>query len=243
MKDTEDKSVKTLIIVPVFNEAENIKKVINDLRNESDVWDILIINDCSNDNTREVVENIYDINLINLCINLGIGGAVQTGFIYARDNNYDVAIQFDGDGQHNAKEIRKILEPIINKTADVSIGSRFLEKSGGFKSTKTRRVGILIFQLINSIIIRQKITDNTSGFRAYDRKVIEFLSNNYPMDYPEPESIILLKRNQFKIIEVSCRMNERNGGKSSISGITNAFYMIKVILSVLMNSIRPKINN
>jgi glycosyltransferase involved in cell wall biosynthesis len=235
--------IKILIIVPAYNESNNITKVVNDIRVENNAWDILVVNDCSTDKTKEVVENITDVELIDLCVNLGIGGAVQTGFIYARDNNYDIAIQFDGDGQHRAKEINKLIEPIINNTTDVVIGSRFLEENKGFKSTKTRRIGILIFQFINSIIIMQKITDNTSGFRAYNRKVIEFLSCNYPMDYPEPESIILLKKNQFKIIEIPSLMNERRGGKSSISGIMNVFYMIKVILSVLMSSIRPKLNS
>jgi glycosyltransferase involved in cell wall biosynthesis len=240
---TNKDDTNILIIVPAFNESNNITKVVNDIRVENNAWDILVVNDCSSDNTKEIAERIGKIKLINLCVNLGIGGAVQTGFIYARDNNYDIAIQFDGDGQHRAKEINKLIEPIINNTTDVVIGSRFLEENNGFKSTKTRRIGILIFQFINSIIIMQKITDNTSGFRAYNRKAIEFLSCNYPMDYPEPESIILLKRNQFKIIEIPSLMNERCGGKSSISGITNVFYMNKVILSVLMSSIRPKINN
>lgn len=229
---------KILIIVPAYNESNNIAKVVNDIRLENNAWDILVVNDCSSDNTKEVAERIDKIKLINLCVNLGIGGAVQTGFIYARDHKYDIAIQFDGDGQHRAKEIIKLIEPIINDSTDVVIGSRFLEENNGFKSTKTRRIGILIIQFINWILTKEKVTDNTSGFRAYNQRALRYLSYNYPMDYPEPESIILLIRNDFKILEVSSLMNNRVFGKSSISGVMSIYYMVKVILSILMTSFR-----
>jgi len=136
--------------------------------------------------------------IISLPCNLGIGGAVQTGFKYASENNFDIAIQFDGDGQHIAAEIEKLTQPIVKNEADAIIGSRFLQKNQqGFRSTFMRRIGIKIFEIICRIFIWQRITDCTSGFRAYNKKAIEMLANNYPTDFPEPETVILLKRTLF----------------------------------------------
>lgn len=233
--------MKILIIVPAFNEEKNILKVIDSLNKQNPEWNILIINDCSEDNTLNVCESTDRAIVINLCSNIGIGGTVQTGFRFAQNNDYDIAVQFDGDGQHIANEIPKLLEPIINNKCDVVIGSRFLINHKGYKSTKIRRFGIKIFQLVNSILINQKITDNTSGFRAYNKKALHFLSDCYPTDYPEPESVILLSKNGYKILEVSTVMKEREEGKSSISGFKNFAYMINVLLAIIMNSIRPTI--
>jgi glycosyltransferase involved in cell wall biosynthesis len=233
--------LKVLIIVPAFNEEKNILKVIDSLNSQNPEWDILIVNDCSEDNTLEICESLGKVKVINLCSNIGIGGTVQTGFRYAKDNNYDIAVQFDGDGQHISNEIPKLLNPILDNVSDVVIGSRFLTKHNGYKSTIFRRFGIIIFKLVNSILINQKITDNTSGFRAYNKKALYFLSSNYPTDYPEPESVILLSKNGYVILEVPAEMRERAEGKSSISGFKNFTYMINVLLAILMNSIRPKI--
>ena len=161
-----------------------------------------------------------------------------TGFIYAVHINYDIALQFDGDGQHNAKDIKKIIEPILRNEADIVIGSRFLSDTNGFKSTRIRRIGIKIFEIVNSILIRQHIKDNTSGFRAYNAKTIQFLAKNYPHDYPEPETIILLGKNKFKLKEVPVLMYERQGGTSSIFGFKSVYYMIKVILAILVTYTR-----
>lgn len=233
--------MKILVIVPAFNEEKNIMKVISSLYSENPSWDILVINDCSEDNTLKVAESSGKAFVVDLCTNIGIGGTVQTGFKYAQKNNYDIAVQFDGDGQHVAGEITKLLKPILENKCDVAIGSRFLVKHSGYKSTPFRRFGIRIFQMVNTILINQKITDNTSGFRAYNKNSIKFLSENYPSDYPEPESVILLKRNNFRILETYTEMKERKEGKSSISGLKNFVYMINVLLAVLMNSVRPKI--
>jgi len=230
----------TLIIVPAFNEAGNIEKAVADIKEQKKDFDILIINDCSTDDTSEVARGISYCTVIDLSVNLGIGGAVQTGFKYASENGYEYAVQFDGDGQHDAAEIGKILDPVQDGGADVVIGSRFLKKEQNFRSTFARRKGIFIFRIVNLILTGQKITDNTSGFRAYNKKAIEFLSRNYPEDYPEPESVVLLGRNGFKIKEASVNMKERQNGRSSIAGLRIPYYMLKVLLSVIMTSLRKR---
>jgi glycosyltransferase involved in cell wall biosynthesis len=240
VKANENNEPKILVIVPAYNESANIEKVIDSLSNQNGRWDILVINDCSTDNTGEVAAGTGKATVINLPANLGIGGGVQTGFKYARIKGYDIALQFDGDGQHRADEIPKLLAE-LDQGFDVAIGSRFIERHGGFRSTRSRRMGIKIFELVNWLLIGHRITDNTSGFRAYNRKAISFLSQNYPADYPEPEAVVLLGKNGFKMTEVATAMMERQGGKSSIGGFRSVYYMVKVLLSVLMASIRPKV--
>ena len=166
---------------------------------------------------------------------------MQTGLIYANRYNYDIAIKFDGDGQHKAKEIMPLIEPILNGSADVTIGSRFCRPHDGYASTFARRIGIKIFEIVNYFLIWLRITDNTSGFRGYNRKAIQFLAEHYPaFDYPEPEEVILLGKNKFQFQEVFTEMQERQGGKSSIYGYKSVYYMIKVLLSVFMVSIRHR---
>jgi glycosyltransferase involved in cell wall biosynthesis len=234
-------SDKIIIITPAYNEEKNINKVIYSLKKENSNFECLVINDGSIDDTQKVAESSGLATVIQLPANLGIGGAVQTGFKYAFYHQFDYAIQFDGDGQHLASEINKLLAPLKTKQYDVCIGSRFIEKTQGFQSTFIRRIGIKVFELLNNLLIRQKITDSTSGFRAYNKETIAFLAANYPTDYPEPESIILLGKNDFKVREVSVEMLERQGGESSISGLKSAYYMIKVILAMLMTAQRQKI--
>lgn len=178
--------------------------------------------------------------VVNLPYNLGIGATVQTGFKYAFENDFDYAIQFDGDGQHKVDEIDKLLNIVVNDDADVAIGSRFNQEHDGFKSQPMRRIGIKVFEYFSYVFIRQRITDHTSGFRAFNRKTIAFLKDNYPMDYPEPEVVILLGRNGFKMKETFTQMLERQGGISSISLTKGPYYMIKVLLSMFMASIRSK---
>lgn len=225
---------KILAIVPAYNEEKNIAGVIETLSGSLDFLDIVVINDGSADNTVSIAENTQKAVVINLPCNLGIGGAVQTGFKFAQRNDYDIAFQFDGDGQHSADDIKTIIEPILNGKADIVIGSRFIEKDNGFKSTFMRRIGIWFFKYLNFCLIRQRITDNTSGFRAFNKKSIHFFSSNYPTDYPEPEAVILAGKNNLVMQEVAVRMKERSGGQSSISGFGSAYYMIKVTLSILM---------
>lgn len=229
---------KILVIVPAYNEEKNISRVISDLTNCGLSLDIVVINDGSIDKTEESARK-KDCKVISLPFNLGIGGAVQTGFKYAYENDYDFAIQFDGDGQHLASEIGTLLENVINEACDVAIGSRFLNNNG-YRAPLARRLGIKIFSFINTLIIRQRITDNTSGFRAYNRKAIKFLSQNYTIDYPEVEAIILLHKNQFRMLEVPVRMQHRQFGDSSINTLKSIYYMIKVILSVLIGVFRKR---
>jgi glycosyltransferase involved in cell wall biosynthesis len=232
---------KILIIVPAYNEADNIRGVIQKLHEENDAWDVLVINDSSTDNTSAIARKTALAKVIDLPFNLGIGGCVQTGFRYARNNGYDFALQFDGDGQHSADEIQKLLEIIMKKEADVAIGSRFRQKHDGFKSSSYRRIGIRIFEWFSFLLIRQRITDHTSGFRAYNRKAVLFLADHYPSDYPEPEVIILLGKNGFKLRETFTQMHERQGGVSSIPLTKGPYYMVKVMLAMFMSAIRSKI--
>ncbi|KAF0218727.1 MAG: glycosyl transferase family [Geobacteraceae bacterium] len=227
-----------LAIVPAYNEERNIIGVISDLRSIDTEIDILVVNDGSSDATAEAARSTGEAIVVDLPTNLGIGGAVQTGFKYAVRNGYQIAIQFDGDGQHQAGEIRKLLDAVIDRGANMAIGSRFIGPHVGFRSTRTRRIGIRLFEVVNSLLIGQRITDNTSGFRAYDREAIEFLAKHYPVDYPEPEAIILLGKNGFRIEEAPTVMRERQLGGSSISGLTSGYYMLKVLLAVLMTALR-----
>jgi glycosyltransferase involved in cell wall biosynthesis len=232
---------KILIIVPAYNEEKNIRNVILSLKAADPNYECLVINDGSKDNTQAEAESTGLATVIQLPSNLGIGGAVQTGFKYAFYGDFDYAVQFDGDGQHLASEIPKLLAPLQSGEEDVCIGSRFVEKTQGFQSTFMRRIGIRVFEIMNHLLIRKKITDSTSGFRAYNKSAIQFLAANYPTDYPEPETVILLGKNDYRIREVSVEMVERQGGESSISGLKSAHYMIKVILAMLMTAQRQKI--
>ena len=230
-----------LVIVPAYNEANVIGQVLEELRSLDIPMDILVVNDGSTDSTAVQARDSGLAMVVDLAKNLGIGGAVQTGFKYAARHGYPFAIQFDGDGQHLAAEIPTLLETLRERSAGMVIGSRFLDHGEGYRSTFVRRLGIRLFQTVNSWLIGQRITDNTSGFRAYDRGAIEFLARHYPVDYPEPEAVILLGRNGFRLAEVRTRMRERQGGGSSIAGIRGVYYMIKVLLAILMTAMRKPI--
>jgi len=229
---------KILAIIPAFNEEKNIRNVITDVRKSGFPVDLVVIDDGSIDNTANNAQKDGAI-VISLPFNLGIGGAVQTGFKYAYENDYDIAIQFDGDGQHKASEIGKLIENVVNNACDVAIGSRFLNNNG-YRTPMARKLGIRIFSFINTLIVGQRITDNTSGFRAYNRKAIKFLSRNYPVDYPEVEAIILLNKNRFRILEVPVLMQQRLYGNSSINTLKAIYYMIKVTLSILIGVLRER---
>ena len=227
-----------LIIVPAYNEAASIGQVIEELQSSKVGLDVLVVNDGSLDTTSQTARRFDAVIVIDLPKNLGIGGAVQTGFKYAARQGYRRAMQFDGDGQHLAAEIPKMVTALEQSQSDMVIGSRFLGVNAGFRSTFARRLGIRIFDTLNSLLIRQRVTDNTSGFRLYGRRAIEFLAVHYPVDYPEPEAVILLGKNGFQISEVAVEMRPRQKGDSSISGIQAVYYMIKVILAILMTALR-----
>ena len=232
------------IIIPCFNESDSVLNLRDEIRSLPEIKNInlvpVFINDCSTDNTIDKIKQSGS-NYLDLPVNLGIGGAVQTGFIYAANNNFDAAIQLDGDGQHPANEIEKLLQPIINNEADVVIGSRFIEKTG-FQSTFSRRMGINYFKFLNKLLLNILITDNTSGFRALNKKALSLVSNHYPDVYPEPEAIVLFKLSNLKIKEVPVQMRERMSGESSIKSFNNLYYMIKVTLGILFMYFRLKIN-
>lgn len=230
-----------LVIVPAYNEAQVICQVLEELRSLDIPMDIMVVNDGSNDSTSTQARDSGLAMVVDLAKNLGIGGAVQTGFKYAAYHGYPIAIQFDGDGQHLATEIPTLLEALNDQGAAMVVGSRFLDQGEGYRSTFVRRLGIRLFQTVNSWLIGQRITDNTSGFRAYGRQAIAFLARHYPVDYPEPEAVILLGRNGFRLTEVRTRMRERQGGGSSITGIRGVYYMIKVLLAILMTAMRKPV--
>ena len=231
---------KTLLIIPAYNEEENILNTCNKIKEFSNEIDFVVINDGSKDNTLKILQenNLNHINLIN---NLGIGGAVQTGYKYAYQNGYDIAIQFDGDGQHDVNYVPNICTPIIEGQANMVIGTRYLDKSASeFQSTFMRRFGSNIISLFIKVCTHKRITDPTSGFRAVDKNIIEEFAKEYPTEYPEPESTVCMLCKNYKIKEVPVSMNERQGGTSSIRFWKSADYMVKVVLAIIIDSINLK---
>ena len=236
---------KVLIILPCFNEEASIFNTITELnieiKEDSSInYEVLVINDCSADNSIIEIQKA-NVNFINLPLNLGIGGAMQTGYLYAKINQFDIAVQLDGDGQHHPKYIFDLLKPILMDEANVVIGSRFIDKVG-FQSTKLRRIGINFFYILNNFLVNVKVKDATSGFRALDSQAISCACSYYPENYPEPESIIMFAFNKLIIKEVPVIMRERTGGTSSIRGYNSLFYMFKVAVSSLFLYIRMKLS-
>lgn len=228
--------MKKLIIIPAFNEESNIEKTVTAIEKNAQGFDYVIINDCSGDHTRQICEqNGY--NIVNLPINLGIGGAVQTGYKYALEHGYDVAVQVDGDGQHDPEFLNKMAEHLMVNGLDMVIGSRFIEKEG-FQSSKLRRIGIVFFSVLIKILTGKRITDPTSGLRMVGRNVMALFAVDYPRDYPEPESVVAVIRRGMKVEEIPVIMKERSGGVSSISLKKSVYYMIKVTLAILIERIR-----
>lgn len=228
--------MKKLIIIPAYNEQESIKKTVEDIMEKALHFDYIVINDCSTDKTKEICET-EEFNVIHLPVNLGIGGAVQTGYLYAARNGYDIAVQVDGDGQHDPQFLSKMADYMEAEHADMVIGSRFIDKEG-FQSSGARRVGIKYFTMLIKLLTGTKITDPTSGLRMVNREIIEFFAEEYPKDYPEPESVVAILRRKKKVLEIPVIMRERSGGVSSISMKKSVYYMIKVSLAILIERIR-----
>lgn len=232
------KNPRVLLIIPAYNEEKNILTVYENIckynKNAKTKLDVVFINDGSADNTEKILcEN--NINHIKLIQNLGIGGAVQTGYKYALYNDYDIAIQFDGDGQHNAQYVEALIKPILEENVDMTIGSRFIDSSSSeFKSSFLRRMGIKIISSCIHLKTRVRIYDTTSGFRASNRKAIAMFAIHYPLEYPEPISSVDIILSGMKIKEVPVSMNERLAGKSSINSWKNVYYMVNVVLSILL---------
>ncbi len=229
---------KTLIIIPAYNEEEAIADTLTrllKLKQHFTGLSICVINDGSQDKTARIVKD-FPVHLVNLPYNLGIGSAVQTGYKYAYENGYDIAIQFDADGQHNPDDLYKIIKPIAEDECDMVLGSRFTEKTA-YKGSISRRIGIFYFTALLKVLTKQTFMDPTSGYRAINREVITIFAHNYPKDYPEPEVLIHLKKKKLRINEISVNMQERQGGQSSITPFKSAYYMIKVSLAILMQKI------
>lgn len=227
---------KILVIIPSFNEEKTLKKVIGEVRQHLPQADILVVNDGSTDATGTIAKG-EEVLLLEHPYNMGIGATMQTGFLLAFRNEYDLAIQVDGDGQHDPAYLKELISPILDGEADVAIGSRYIEKEG-FKSTVSRRVGIRFFCLLYYILSGEKVTDPTSGFRAINKKVIDFFSEAYPADYPEAESLVLLHKKGYLFKEIPVVMKERQGGISSINFLRSIYYMIKVTLSMMIGMLK-----
>jgi glycosyltransferase involved in cell wall biosynthesis len=228
--------LRKLIIVPAYNESTNLIHVVKDIKKNAPDFDYVIINDRSTDDTEEICKKNH-FNYVNLPINLGIGGAMQTGYKYARKMGYDIAVQFDGDGQHDAAYLSVLLKTLQEKKADMVIGSRFINKEG-FQSSFTRRLGIRFFEKLIEAVTGKSITDATSGFRMVNKQIINLFCEYYPRDYPEPESIVSVLRNGFKVEEAPVLMRERMGGSSSIVNFKVVYYMIKVTLAIIIDKFK-----
>ena len=231
-------SPKILVIIPAFNEERSIRHVVRSIRSLHPEVSILVVNDGSSDATLKEAR-AEGARVVSLPYNLGIGGAVQTGFKVAQREGFDIAVQIDGDAQHDPAYLKTLLAPVIAGELDMCIGSRFLSDSA-FKSTFLRRAGIALFSKLLEALIHVKLTDPTSGFRALNRKLIQEFSQSYPIDFPEPEAIKLAQRFGAKVGEVPVNMQKRLGGQSSIRYGATAYYMLKVTLAILIDTLRRK---
>ena len=223
---------KVLLIIPAYNEEESLRSLIEEIKAVCPEVDYLVVNDCSSDDTERLLEEL-GANYITLPCNMGIGGAVQSGYRYAAQNGYDIAIQIDGDGQHDVRFVKDMVKLIEDKQADVVIGSRFIDKEG-FQSSQARRIGIRILSMLIRLMCGAMVKDVTSGFRAVNRRFIELFAENYPDDYPEPEVIVTAKLYGAVIKELPVVMRERTTGKSSINLKRSIYYMIKVSLAIII---------
>ena len=230
---------KQLAIVPAYNEAATITNVIESLRTHAPGFDVVVVDDGSTDATATIAEGC-GARVLRLPFNLGIGGAVQAGFKYALEQGYDYCVQCDGDGQHDASHIARLQEAMeADPGLDMVVGSRFLSDDYRYPAPISRRTGIHIFASVCSMIVRQRISDPTSGFRLCNRRAIALFARDYPHDYPEVEAVLMLHWHRLKMREVPVQMHERGGGESSIEGSgKSAYYMVKVLLAIFIGLFR-----
>ena len=232
-------SDRRIAIVPAFNEAGNIGRVVDELRAFDGGFDVVVVSDGSTDGTVEVAR-AHGAHVVRLPFNLGIGGAVQTGFRYAWENGYELAVRCDGDGQHDPSELPKVLGPVVAGEADIVVGSRFTGAEG-YRSSAARRVGIRLLAVIVSLIARQRVTDTTSGFQALNRKALALFAADYPHDYPEVEGMVMTIRHRLRLQEVPVQMREREHGQSSITALRSIYYMAKVLLALFVGLFRRSV--
>jgi glycosyltransferase involved in cell wall biosynthesis len=228
--------LKRLAIVPAYNEEASVGGVIDEIRALDPVFDVVVVDDGSVDRTSAVAAD-RGVHVVHLPFNLGIGGAMQTGYRFALEHGYDLAVQIDGDGQHDPRELPKILGPVLDGHADLVVGSRF-SGDGAFQSSPVRRIGIRLFASVVSAVVRQRVTDPTSGFRAVNHRGIALFAADYPHDYPEVEATVMCVKHKLRLTEVPVRMRERSGGRSSITAFRSVYYMTKVLLAIFVGLFR-----
>jgi len=232
-------SLRRVAIVPAFNEEASIGAVVGELADYDPGLRVVVVDDGSTDRTAEVAR-ASGAKVISLPFNLGIGGAVQTGFRYAWENGYDLAVRCDGDGQHIPAELPKVVAPVVAGDADIAIGSRFVA-DGGYRSSATRRLGIRLLALVVSAIARQRVTDATSGFQALNRRALELFAADYPHDYPEVEGMVMTIKHRLRLVEVPVEMREREHGRSSITALRSIYYMVKVLTALFVGLFRRRV--
>jgi glycosyltransferase involved in cell wall biosynthesis len=232
-------ALRRIAIVPAYNEERNIGRVLDELRAFDPGLEIVVVSDGSVDRTVAVASE-HGAHVIRLPFNLGIGGAVQTGFRYAWEGHYDIAVRVDGDGQHDPAQLARVLEPVLAGEADIVVGSRFAGDAG-YRSSAARRVGIRFLAWVVSAIARQRVTDTTSGFQALNRRAIRLFAADYPHDYPEVEGMVMVIRHRLRLREVPVTMRAREHGRSSIGALGSVYYMAKVLLALFVGLFRRKV--
>jgi glycosyltransferase involved in cell wall biosynthesis len=230
--------MKKIAIVPAYNEQDAIGAVVDELRAFDRELDVLVIDDASHDDTA-LHARVHGARVVSLPFNLGIGGAVQTGFRYADEHAYELAVRVDGDGQHDPAELGPLVDAVRSGRADICVGSRFAGAEG-YRSSLTRRIGIRILARTVSLLTRQRVTDTTSGFQVLNRKAIELFAADYPHDYPEVEAAVMVHKHRLRLVESPVRMRERAAGESSIRGFRTVYYMSKVMLAILIGALRRR---
>jgi glycosyltransferase involved in cell wall biosynthesis len=236
--DSRLQALRRVAIVPALNEERSIRRVIEELRAFDPGLEIVVVSDGSSDRTADVAEQ-YGAHALRLPFNLGIGGAVQTGFRYAYENDFDVAVRVDGDGQHDASQLDRVLAPVLADDADIAVGSRFTG-GDGYRSSRSRRVGIRILASVVSTLVGQRVTDTTSGFQALNRAGIALFARDYPHDYPEVEATVMVFKHELRLVEVPVTMREREHGRSSITALRSIYYMVKVLLALAVGVFRRR---
>jgi glycosyltransferase involved in cell wall biosynthesis len=237
--DSRLAELRRVAIVPALNEADTVGRVIAEIRAFDPGLDIVVVDDGSVDGTAAVAESA-GARVLRLPFNIGIGGAVQTGFRFAFENDYDIAVRLDGDGQHDPAQLRVVLGPVLSGQADIAVGSRFATSAAGdgYRSSRSRRLGIRLLAWVVSRIAGQRVTDTTSGFQALNRQAIELFARDYPHDYPEVEATVMVFRHRLRLLEVQVQMRERGGGQSSITALRSVYYMVKVLLALFVGLFR-----
>jgi glycosyltransferase involved in cell wall biosynthesis len=232
--------LRRVAIVPALNEELTVPRVIDELRAFDAGLVIVVVDDGSADRTAEVAAAKGAV-VLRLPFNLGIGGAVQTGFRFAFEHDFDLAVRVDGDGQHDPAQLARILAPVLSGEADIAVGSRFAADEGGYRSSLPRRAGIRVLAWVVSRIAGQQVTDTTSGFQALNRRGIALFARDYPHDYPEVEAIVMVFRHRLRLQEVPVSMRERGGGSSSITALRSIYYMVKVLLALFVGLFRRNV--